>query len=770
MSLTFNAIEGKFDITGGGLTPAGSSGDLQTNNGAGGLGSVPQSTFLTSTPTLSQVLTAGNTSTQSETVGGLAVTGTLISVPTASSTGVSAYYSGQVTGVSAYENQIGGPYYESGWNFSYSVFPVFQAPDGLYYQSNSLGGTGSFTDNNVDSLNLYVANIDTTTSGPTPALYIQGYNDEFSVNYYTLTGTPNGTTVDDNTWTQTDPAPIALTYYNADNSGYSSYNYIYRTFGYKTINGVKFFSTAYVDATYTDTTAGYFSQMLFNVTWTDTAGNDGYRTYRGVYDNDSNTWVDNFTTYRETAQGVQFFTDYSASQWTAGGTTAGLFPAPTTGYTNDIPLGGNVQVKGDFTVGTPTSIAAPTGATLNMGYNGYNGYFYTNGTISTFQVYAYKYINGIKVYSESSNISSFDDTPYIGYGYYWFDAYWTPVTGADGYKVYFTGNGGGWWDSATSGGWSSSVENGAPGLNSYDLQNFGHDNATVTPTGVDYNKNTFYGDTTFGDAVHVGTDIYMHAGQYIKSIEGAGILDIFAGGGVRIANLYVTSAINPAGGNAAFGGPISVVGNAQIGYSSGQTAPANALIVSGKVGIGVTSPTSILHLKAGTASANTAPLKFNTGTLLTTAEAGAVEFLTDAYYATTTTNAVRRMIVAGKTGRATGQTAANASVATYTLGATDASYEVSMNVLVTTATINAFTCECAYTDEGNTARVLTLQFSSLAGAFVTSIANAAGAVPYEGVPLHIRCKASTAITLRTQAAGTYTTIVYNVEGIIKQTA
>lgn len=66
------------------------------------------------------------------------------------------------------------------------------------------------------------------------------------------------------------------------------------------------------------------------------------------------------------------------------------------------------------------------------------------------------------------------------------------------------------------------------------------------------------------------------------------------------------------------------------------------ITVAGNVGIGVTSPTAVLHLKAGTATANTAPLKFNSGTLLTTAEAGAVEFLTNAFYGTITTGAARK--------------------------------------------------------------------------------------------------------------------------------
>jgi len=66
---------------------------------------------------------------------------------------------------------------------------------------------------------------------------------------------------------------------------------------------------------------------------------------------------------------------------------------------------------------------------------------------------------------------------------------------------------------------------------------------------------------------------------------------------------------------------------------------------SGNVGIGTTSPTAVLHLKAGTAAASTAPLKFTSGTLNTTAEAGAIEFVTDAFYGTVTTGAVRQQFV-----------------------------------------------------------------------------------------------------------------------------
>lgn len=117
-------------------------------------------------------------------------------------------------------------------------------------------------------------------------------------------------------------------------------------------------------------------------------------------------------------------------------------------------------------------------------------------------------------------------------------------------------------------------------------------------------------------------------------------------------------------------------------------------------------------------------------------------------------------------GRVTAQTAAAASVAALTVPASDSSYKVSANVLVTTATTHNFTVTCAYTDEGNTARTATFNFANVGGTIATAIANAGGAVPYMSLPLHIRCKASTTITIAT--TGTFTTVTYNAEGYIQQ--
>ncbi len=48
------------------------------------------------------------------------------------------------------------------------------------------------------------------------------------------------------------------------------------------------------------------------------------------------------------------------------------------------------------------------------------------------------------------------------------------------------------------------------------------------------------------------------------------------------------------------------------------------------------SPTALLHLAPGTASANSAPLKFTSGTLLTTTESGAIEYDGTVFYSSPT--------------------------------------------------------------------------------------------------------------------------------------
>lgn len=116
--------------------------------------------------------------------------------------------------------------------------------------------------------------------------------------------------------------------------------------------------------------------------------------------------------------------------------------------------------------------------------------------------------------------------------------------------------------------------------------------------------------------------------------------------------------------------------------------------------------------------------------------------------------------------------ARSAAVATYTVGASDGTFVVSGNVNVTTSTTHSFSLDCVYTDETNTSRTLVIPMAQLAGSFVATglITNVTGAGPYESASMTIRCKASTSITIRPSAGGTYTTVVYNVNGTISQIA
>lgn len=79
---------------------------------------------------------------------------------------------------------------------------------------------------------------------------------------------------------------------------------------------------------------------------------------------------------------------------------------------------------------------------------------------------------------------------------------------------------------------------------------------------------------------------------------------------------------------------------------------------------GALSATSYLHLMGGTASANTAPLKFTSGTNLTTAETGAVEYNgTNLFF--TRTGTTRESVWVGNSGAAAPATTALAVLATY---------------------------------------------------------------------------------------------------------
>jgi hypothetical protein len=185
-----------------------------------------------------------------------------------------------------------------------------------------------------------------------------------------------------------------------------------------------------------------------------------------------------------------------------------------------------------------------------------------------------------------------------------------------------------------------------------------------------------------------------------------------------------------------------------------QTAAALRLAVdnTGNIGIGTTTPAALFTVGSGTSSQYQVDSTFK---VVKYANVAATGWGHPAIYAS---------------GRLAAQTAA-VTLTSYTVGAADGSFHISANINVTTSTLHNFTVTCAYTDEANNPQTLTFGFTQLSGAtFLTAITNATGAGPYESPVYHLRCKASTSITIATVGGGGFTTVTYNGEGHISQIA
>ncbi|OJI09328.1 hypothetical protein COT69_00785, partial [candidate division WWE3 bacterium CG09_land_8_20_14_0_10_39_24] len=111
-------------------------------------------------------------------------------------------------------------------------------------------------------------------------------------------------------------------------------------------------------------------------------------------------------------------------------------------------------------------------------------------------------------------------------------------------------------------------------------------------------------------------------GLYRISADKIGLIT----GGVATQGVTINSSGNVGIGDVAPGTKLSVVGNAQIGYASGTTGPANGLAISGNVGIGEVSPGARLDVE-GADSLNTTlagHIRGATGTGLVITNAGNV--------------------------------------------------------------------------------------------------------------------------------------------------
>ena len=151
-------------------------------------------------------------------------------------------------------------------------------------------------------------------------------------------------------------------------------------------------------------------------------------------------------------------------------------------------------------------------------------------------------------------------------------------------------------------------------------------------------------------ATSPNTGIYSPAANDVRiSTNGFSRLRVQTGGAVQISSngLFIGAIGTPNLSMLDIAGGIAL----GAGYAGVTAAPSNGAIIQGNVGLGITAPTAALHLKAGSAAAGTAPLKFTTGPLLSTEEKGAVEYDGTNLYYTDDSNV--RHVLASSAGGAT---------------------------------------------------------------------------------------------------------------------
>lgn len=219
------------------------------------------------------------------------------------------------------------------------------------------------------------------------------------------------------------------------------------------------------------------------------------------------------------------------------------------------------------------------------------------------------------------------------------------------------------------------------------------------------------------------------------------------------------------------------VGSAAVIFSQGNSEAARFAGNTGNLLVAITADgTGRIQLPTGTTAAGGVTLGnvniYQNATNALTLGASAGTTLTGkvtSYNAITT--AGWGVLAIQADGNIAGTTnARSAAVATYTVGAADGTFVVSGAINITTSTTFSFSLDVVYTDDGNVSRTLVLPLTQLAGTFVaTGLAtNILGAGPYESASMTIRAKANTSITIRPSAGGTYTAVVYNVAGNIRQ--
>ena len=147
---------------------------------------------------------------------------------------------------------------------------------------------------------------------------------------------------------------------------------------------------------------------------------------------------------------------------------------------------------------------------------------------------------------------------------------------------------------------------------------YNNNDATGDNTAVGYNA--MYISTSGRSNTAIGTSaLTSTTGNYNTAIGN----NVGGSNTTGSNNTFLGTNANPSSG--------ALTNATAIGYNA-IVGASNSLVLGGtganavNVGIGTTTPMALLHINSGTATANSAPLKFTSGTNLTTPEAGAVEY------------------------------------------------------------------------------------------------------------------------------------------------
>jgi hypothetical protein len=123
-------------------------------------------------------------------------------------------------------------------------------------------------------------------------------------------------------------APTAPTGSVEYDSGYgydtSIGSHMIRVYSYKTINGVKIYSSTYVESDWVNTDSTDMNRISWS--WTAASGVDGYRVLKGYVNNEGNDYVMFFEFYKDIT-GTSFI-DNSVADWTLGSTVTPSSYAP----------------------------------------------------------------------------------------------------------------------------------------------------------------------------------------------------------------------------------------------------------------------------------------------------------------------------------------------------------------------------------------------------------------------------------------------------------